>query len=228
MKRCPECFQPYADSEKFCELDGRPLLVDVAVTPTVGKVVETDVPVPDSSFQKRDAQVVMIIVGVLVGIVLTSLAYAGYAIFSATPEGEDRSAPVSKVETVETRPPARPSRSQESEPNPSPEEENSPSPEPEEQTETAPATEPNTVAARLNQGPVSTGEVAAKRDERGSEKTIIEMNDGTSIEVDAAWQDKQGIWYRRGGLVSFLESKRIKGIQARQEPKPESSSSPNP
>jgi hypothetical protein len=228
MKRCPKCYQPYSDSEKFCELDGQPLLVDVAVAPTVGKLVETEVAVQESSSQKRDGQV-MVIVGVMVGMVLTSLGYAGYALFTAKPQVEERIMPVSKVETVDTRPPTREPRYKEIEPSPSPEEETSPSPEPEEETQAAPAAETNTMAARLNQGPVSTGERAAKRDEQAGDKTIIEMNDGTSIEVDAAWEDKQGIWYRRGGLVSFVESKRIKGIQAaRQETKPESLSSPNP
>ena len=79
----------------------------------------------------------------------------------------------------------------------------------------------------MNQGPISTGEREQKTEAR-SDKTIIEMNDGTRVEVDAAWQDTQGVWYRRGGLVSFVESKRIKGIHARQEQKSEAGSSPNP
>jgi hypothetical protein len=54
------------------------------------------------------------------------------------------------------------------------------------------------------------------------------MDDGTRLEVDAAWQDKQGVWYRRGGLVSFVESKRIKGIHGRQEPKSEATINPIP
>ena len=83
------------------------------------------------------------------------------------------------------------------------------------------------MAARLNQGPVSTGEREQKREDR-SDKTIIEMTDGTRVEVDAAWQDNQGVWYRRGGLVSFVESKWIKAIKARQESKVEPVSSPTP
>ena len=225
MKRCPQCYQPYPDSEKFCELDGRPLLVDVAVTSPVGKVVDTAVPVPDASAQRREASI-MVIVGVMVGMVLTSIAYAGYALFSAHSAPEETSVPVSKVETVESRQPASPTRAAVVEPIPAPEEESSPAPEEGEEAEPAPA-ESDNIAARLNQGPVSTGERQQKTED-GSDKTVIEMSDGTRMEVDAAWQDKEGVWYRRGGLVSFVESKRIKGIRARQEPKPESLSSPNP
>ena len=73
--------------------------------------------------------------------------------------------------------------------------------------------------------------VIAGREEKGErvgDKTIIQMNDGTSVEVDAAWSDRQGIWYRRGGLVSFVESNRVKAIRAREEPKPAAVSSPTP
>lgn len=227
MKRCPQCYQPYADSEMFCELDGRPLLADVAVSSPVGKVVETQALAGNAaSSQKREATL-MVVVGVMVGMVLTSLAYAGYALLTAQPASDDANVPVSKVQTHDTPQPPRPQRAAVIEPSPVPEEEASPSPEAEAEAEASPVDESKTVAARLNQGPVSTGEREQKRDDRG-DKTIIEMNDGTRVEVDAAWQDNQGVWYRRGGLVSFVESKRIKGIQARQESKPDAASSPTP
>ena len=227
MKRCPRCYQPYSDSERFCESDGQPLLPDVGVTLPVGKTVDTAVPVPDPAAQKREMRL-MVIVGVMVGMVLTSLGYAGYTFFSAEPAAEEPNAPVARVETVDPRQQPRQTRAAVIEPSPAPEEESSPSPEAEAEAEASPAAQPEAMAARLNQGPVSTGERADKRDDRADAKTIIEMNDGTTLEVDAAWQDKQGIWYRRGGLVSFLDIKRIKGIHARQQPKPDSSSGSNP
>ena len=224
MKRCPQCYQAYADSEKFCELDGRLLVADIAVTSPVAEVVDTAAAAPAASTQKREASL-MVVVGVMVGMVLTSLGYAAYAVLTAEPANDEIVAPVSKAETLDARQPTRPPRSEVVEPSPSPEEESSPSPEAEESPAAAP--EKETVAAHLNQGPVSTGEREQKQQARG-EKTIIEMNDGTSVEVDAAWQDKQGVWYRRGGLVSFVDSKRIKTIQARQEPKPDPANSPSP
>ena len=225
MKRCPQCYQPYPDSEVFCELDGKPLLDDIRATSPVGKVVDTQQPVLDASAQKREARL-MVIIGVMVGMLVTSLGYAGYSVFSAYyPAAEEENLPVSRVETVDTRQPAPQTRTVVIDPSPSPEAEVSPSPEAEAEAEdTAKA---DTVAAHLNQGPVSTGERGEKKEER-SDKTIIEMTDGTRVEVDAAWQDNQGVWYRRGGLVSFVESKRIKGIQTRQEPKAEPVNSSTP
>ena len=226
MRRCPQCYQPYADSEQFCELDGRMLVTDIAVTSPVGKVVDTAVPAPDASAQKREASL-MVIVGVMVGVLLTSLGYAGYALLTADPVADETFVPVSKAETLDTQQPTRPTRSAIVEPSPAPEEESSPTPEAEAESEPAPVAEKETIAAQLNQGPVSTGERGQKKEER-AEKTVIQMNDGTSVEVDAAWQDNQGVWYRRGGLVSFVESKRIKAIQARQEPKADPVNSPSP
>jgi hypothetical protein len=46
------------------------------------------------------------------------------------------------------------------------------------------------------------------------------MNDGTTVEVDAAWEDGQGVWYRRGGMVAFVDSQRVKAIIGRAVPKP--------
>jgi len=165
----------------------------------------------------------------MVGMVITSLGYAGYSLFLNGPAAEESGVPVSRVEPVETRQPTHPTQQAIREPSPAPEEEVSPSPEAEAEAEAEveETTKTDTVTARLNQGPVSTGERELQREQR-SEKTIIEMTDGTRVEVDAAWQDNQGVWYRRGGLVSFVESKRIKGIHARQEPKSGSPNEPNP
>ena len=72
---------------------------------------------------------------------------------------------------------------------------------------------------RVAQGPISTGEKKSV-EAQGRVQTVIEMTDGTTLDVDAAWEDKQGIWYRRSGLVSFVDSSRVKAITARRETKP--------
>jgi hypothetical protein len=104
-----------------------------------------------------------------------------------------------------------------------PEPEASPSPDPEQQAEaeTAPAanTENKTASLQLNQGPISTGEKTNSGEGDSTVQTVIEMTDGSTLDVDAAWEDKQGIWYRRSGLVSFVDSSRVKAITARRETK---------
>ena len=41
----------------------------------------------------------------------------------------------------------------------------------------------------------------------------LRMADGSTVEVDEAWEDTQGVWYRRGGVTQFLERARVKGIE---------------
>lgn len=37
--------------------------------------------------------------------------------------------------------------------------------------------------------------------------------DGTTLEVDEAWDDAEGVWYRRGGMTNFVERARVKKIE---------------
>jgi soluble lytic murein transglycosylase-like protein len=37
--------------------------------------------------------------------------------------------------------------------------------------------------------------------------------DGTTLEVDEAWDDAEGVWYRRGGMTSFIARARVKAIE---------------
>ncbi|HEV2882919.1 MAG TPA: lytic transglycosylase domain-containing protein [Pyrinomonadaceae bacterium] len=37
--------------------------------------------------------------------------------------------------------------------------------------------------------------------------------DGTTLEVDEAWNDAEGVWYRRGGMTNFVERARVKTIE---------------
>ncbi|HKP72178.1 MAG TPA: hypothetical protein VJT82_04515, partial [Pyrinomonadaceae bacterium] len=39
------------------------------------------------------------------------------------------------------------------------------------------------------------------------------MTDGTTVEVDEAWDDAEGVWYRRGGVTNFVERARVKTIE---------------
>lgn len=41
----------------------------------------------------------------------------------------------------------------------------------------------------------------------------LRMKDGTVVEVDEAWEDSQGIWYRRGGVTHLVERARVRSIE---------------
>lgn len=209
MKRCPECYQAYQDTEIFCENDGRRLLnvPDVVVG-------ETEL-VPDVRGNGSNSLATGA-VGVFIGVLLCGGAYVAYSLLKPQADKEERTQATVESHAREVSP-ARPAPARSVEALPEPSE--SPTAE-ETQAEAAP--EPakvETTQARLNRGPVSTGEPSSARGDDVKVRTIIEMQDGSMVEVDAAWKDEQGVWYRRGGLVSFVDTQRVKAITARAEPK---------
>ena len=212
MKRCPECYELYDDGLRFCETDGQKLLDDPAYSPE--RKVETVSPPRNGSSWWLAATL-----GVLIGIVFGGSFFA-VVMFMSKSDNDEHPA---KSEAAETKQPVLPERrvaAQTSAPTPEPDE--SPSPAPEEQPQTEPSpptnTDTKTASAQLNQGPISTGEKTTTGEDENT-RTIIEMNDGSTLDVEAAWEDKQGIWYRRSGLVSFVDSSRVKSITSRRDVK---------
>ena len=41
----------------------------------------------------------------------------------------------------------------------------------------------------------------------------LHMSDGNVVEVDEAWEDAQGVWYRRGGLTQLVARARVRKIE---------------
>ena len=210
MKRCPECYGVYEDSERFCEADGHELLTDPALASESSQAVA---PAPPAA---GPAWLPAAILGVLIGIGIGAGIFAAITLSSSSKENQPdvvRQAPDYREQAPSVRATAA------ANPVPTAEPEESPSPEAEEaQAEASPQpTEDNkAVAAEFNRGPISTGKKPKTDETEAGMQTVIEMNDGSTLDVDAAWEDKQGIWYRRSGLVSFVESSRVKAITARK------------
>ena len=212
MKRCPKCYEAYQNTAMFCEADGQRLL-NVS-----GVVVDHEDLVPDMA-SPRSTSFTTGLIGVLVGVLLCGGGFVAYTFLKSEPESNQQTrSPFAAQMNESSQPRPAPARVVEAAPapseSPSPETEPTASPE-------APAPQPpaDAVPARLERGPVSTGEPQTASANSAKTKTIIEMQDGSIVEVDAAWKDGQGVWYRRGGLVSFVESPRVKAITARAEPK---------
>ena len=46
----------------------------------------------------------------------------------------------------------------------------------------------------------------------------LKLADGSTMQVDEAWEDAQGVWYRRAGVTYWVERSRVKQvIKAGQE-----------
>ena len=207
MKRCPQCYEVYDESERFCETDGQELLADPASVPS--QAVATAEPAAGPSWMPAA------ILGVLIGIGIGAGIFAAITLTGSKENDPEvvRQAPEyrEKAPTVRASAVANPAPTAEPEASPSPEAEE------EAQAEASPqATEDNKAVAEFNRGPISTGKKPKTDENEAGMQTVIEMNDGSTLDVDAAWEDKQGIWYRRSGLVSFVESSRVKAITARK------------
>src|SRR5215217_4637827 len=191
MKQCPECNEVFSDQKAFCDIDGSPLTqVSAPSRPATGWVTGA--------------------IGGFIGVILCVLLYMAFlAPNRQDAQDQDRRARETK-ETAPVKPgqvavaplnsqvratatPAETASPEEATPSPT-------------ESPAAPATTP--APAALNNGPIATGGKLLN----GNERAIIKMKDGSSVEADAAWEDLQGIWYRRSGLVSFVERSRVEAI----------------
>ena len=209
MKRCPKCYEVYDEEQRFCEADGHELLADPTLVPQSQVVAEQSVSASGPSWLPATA------LGVLIGIGIGGGVFAAITLSSRSTDDE----PPGMRQATEVREKAPTSlRTTVANPAPTVEPEESPSPEEEEAAaEASPQpTADNKAVAEFNRGPISTGQKTRPTETEVGVQTVIEMNDGSTLDVDAAWEDKQGIWYRRSGLVSFVESSRVKAITARK------------
>ncbi len=108
--------------------------------------------------------------------------------------------------------PSRPSPSVSASPSPEP----SPSPSP-----VASPAQAESARVALSSSPVSTG---GNQDTRRGPVTI-RLTNGTSVEADEVWETREGIWYRRRGVVTLLEREQVKAIE-KPSPTPSPSATP--
>lgn len=204
MKQCPECNEVFDDQKAFCDMDGSEL---VDQTESIRAALTR----ANASSGNASAWVTGAIGG-LIGVIVCILLYIVFLVPGQQAELEqDRR----KTETKETTPvkpsqvalvPANQTTATETA---SPAETESPVEETPSPTE-SPAAAATPAPAALNNGPIATG--TKQQQLAGGERAIIKMKDGSTVEADAAWEDAQGIWFRRGGLVSFVEKSRVEAI----------------
>jgi hypothetical protein len=209
MKQCPQCKQHFADSQNFCDADGSPLRDDTELLrEALQSPGET---VPTQPVQKMWP---IVTIGILIGVIICLGVYVVMLTRSTESVETSKKPETAKLNTsnqfaqpVTIRPEALPSpTSEEAVAEESPTE--SPTPTPVEVVNNEPS-------PSLNEGAISTNRQEGEK--RG--RTIIKLKSGVRVEADAAWEDRMGIWYRQGGLVSYVERDRIESIGEPAEPK---------
>lgn len=222
MKRCPECDSDFPDSDTFCELDGATLVTADRDTSSAftDQTEQTDLPAgvrePEPQPDVRWKIIAIAASGVAIGVI----SFLIYHAITREPARESSNAPSSNSSVVQQQGPLFPSL-------PTPVASASPSVEPSPSPSTTPTPSPKAEArVELSSSQISTGGDLKSK----SGPVVIRLTDGASIEVDEAWQTKEGIWYRKGGIVALLDPKRIKAIEkiTSATPSPLPSQSPSP
>jgi hypothetical protein len=205
MKQCPACNETFEDNDAFCDLDGVAL-----IDPT--DALRDSLTTYATPLQGSSSAWVTGTIGGFIGILISVLLYALFLM-----PGNRRDLDTKQSRASQSRGMTDPRSNRVAvaptpltvAPAPSPSSEDvaataSPNP-----TQT-PAVPPSasTATAALNRGPIATG----SRQSTEGDRAIIRMTDGSSVEADAAWEDSQGVWYRRSGLVSFVERDRVDTI----------------
>ena len=210
MKQCPLCNEHFADEQNFCDADGSALIENVRKGPGLNAEV-----LPPAANHSRAAQVWPIVtIGILIGVIICLTAYA----VMLTPPS-DKDGRNNRTESAKVNPSSLPATTTRAEPLPAASiPEASPEETAAETASPAPAAEASQVpAAALNTGPISTD----RQDGEKRGHMLIKLKNGVMVEADAAWSDRLGIWYRQGGLVSYVERDRIESIA--EPPRPKSS-----
>jgi hypothetical protein len=203
MKQCPECNELFDDQKAFCDMDGSELMDQTDSL----RAALSNANVPSSA--GNSSAWVTGAIGGLIGVIICVLLYMLFLLPGRQNDLEQdrRAAQTKEATTIRPGQVALvPANNQvHATETPSPTETESPAAEAPSPSPVAPAPPP----AALNNGPIATG---TTRELASGDHAIIKMKDGTTVEADAAWEDAQGIWFRRSGLVSFVEKSRVEAI----------------
>jgi hypothetical protein len=211
MKRCPQCEFIYPDRDDQCDFDQTPLVSVTeseiaAITNTPERPVLADLAATYSRKFKirrnRRTLPIAAALGLLLGLISVVIYFAFYRQLSS----RQPDAPTSQV-TISSDAVALSAS-----PLPSPTISNSPSPEPvvSDQNSQSPNSKISTAHSTTRLNPVSAG--PPRTETFSSGKPVIVLTSGGRIEADAAWRTKDGVWYRRNGVVTLIKGNRVKGI----------------
>ena len=191
MKRCPQCLFLYPDSDEKCDFD------QTALETVDDSALEPATP-PKKS---RTLPIVAVAVALIVGVLVVAL-YFGLS--SRSQEASAAPESSTDVQPVTTPAPVTPSPSA---PAPSP----SPSASPSASPKASPMI--STAHTRSTGDPVSTSGPGIGTRQGG--KPVIMLASGGKIEADEVWRTKDGVWYRRNGIVTLLKRGQVKNISTR-------------
>src|SRR6185369_2135995 len=192
MKRCPQCLFLYPDADEKCDFDQTPL-----------EPVDDSALAPATPPKRRRTLPIVAAAGLIVSVLV-------FAIYFAATQRTQKAAAATETSTVGAPTPSAtpPAPS----PSPSPVASPSPSPTPTPTPKTSVA-DVSTAHTRATSDPVSTSGPGIGTRQGG--KPVIVLTSGGKIEADEVWRTKDGVWYRRSGIVTLLKRGQVKTITTR-------------
>jgi hypothetical protein len=231
MKLCPQCEFIYEDDQSFCDMDGNALVKDSGALAFAGTPISaqphdvifaseettivTQRPVVSELRPTRNRSRGVALVGVI-ALILFAIVLAVYFVRShrqqrvapATSAPQQSSSVVSRAEAARAD-----QNSTEAAAVASPAQLSSASSSVETSDDQPPVSE---VAnpMRLAAGPVSARHSAGD----SNSAATIWLKNGSAMKTDEVWEKREGIWYRQGGLVTFLKRSQVKAMQRLNSP----------
>ncbi len=212
MKRCPQCQFIYPDSDNMCDFDQTTLVAAAeseiaAITNTSARPALSDLAATHSkkfeNRKSRKALPVAAALGLVLGVVVFGVWFAVHR--QMTPQQNPEQVPNSVApQPVVANLPS---------PSPSPSITESPSPEEPSNTAAKTSSSPSRASTShltTSLAPVSTSNPTATQ--KAGTKSVILLTSGGKVEADEVWRTKDGIWYRRDGVVTLLKKNRVKSI----------------
>jgi hypothetical protein len=214
MKRCPECLFIYPESDTRCDFDNASLVVvDDAelesatsatapvAAPTAKKKRASTSSKKRAAGSKKGGRKKGTAITAAVGLVLGLAGFFVYFSLSQRAETVAEIPPVAGVSVATVAPPPVVIDS------PSMVEAPSPSPTP---AARVPSDTTVTSHTRTTVAPVSTSGPGMGKKLGG--KPVIVLTTGGKIDADEVWRTRDGVWYRRAGIVTLLKHNRVKAI----------------
>ena len=209
MKRCPQCEFIYPDRDQFCDFDQTALvsvteseiatITNTPEQPTLAELAATHTKNFDRRREWR-ALPIAAACGLTFGLVIVA-AYLTVQRHVTSRIPETTTSRVMDSHNIATPSPSS-----------SPSINSSPLPELAAPNENPQVTtpKPSTAHSTLRTVPVSNG--PPRTESASSGKPVIILTSGGRIEAEAAWRTKDGVWYRRNGIVTLLRGNRVKAI----------------
>ena len=221
MKLCPQCDFIYEDEQGLCDMDGKELVyhpAPVAVQQSVMRPTRLTIDLPARSPRRFP----VLLLGVVVLATLLSVIYFAQLYRSRSSNPDHSAIRTSGQSTAhDTTPQTSPSNLAGAVGATS-------LPEQAEGVvlgETPPSAQSSAAKADLiGVRPASGLDMAGVPSGNSRQPIILRLKNGASIKVDEAWETRDGIWYRQGGMVTMLKRSQVEAIERPASRSPRSSS----